>query len=388
MNRRRLEPYVYYWTLRLAILLLLPVYISDIPIYRADVARLLQDGLWPYRDFSFEYPPLTFLLFLIPELAMKALRWTNDVQYRLLFGLLLLPFDFAIFRAFLLNPPIPRAAAFYLFLTSLLPYLMFDRMDLTVAFCLAFPFLVRTGGLGRFALGWGVGGAFKLVPVLLWPFRALEKGESWARRFQFGFLLCLPLLLSVGLVAWLSGGISFVSYHGARGVQVESLLGNFCLVLQALGLAPAVDVETAFRSQQVAGVAGLIVTAKVMFWGVVGGSFAGLSLAVWKGCTDALRATWLFLLGFVTFGYVLSPQYFFWLIPLALLAAAHLKGARRDLFLLILFGLVAMTSLHFFRYWDYANRHPGNLYFLFGRNLLLLGFWALSWVWFFPKRAT
>ncbi|RZA05412.1 MAG: hypothetical protein EOP11_12880, partial [Proteobacteria bacterium] len=254
MYRRRVETELFFWTIRLSILFLLPLHVSDIGIYQGDVSRFLTLGQWPYRDFGFEYPPLTFGVLLLPACLAEFFQLLRDWDYRFFLALLILPFDYALFRGFLKNPPIPRAAFLYVALTSLLPHLLFDRLDLVVAAGIALPFLWQQRGQQKtdapFVLGWGFAAALKLVPLLLLPFRLVEGRGGIKRWLRVGFFTAAPLLLSTIMVITLSGGpISFLSYHGARGVQVESLLGNFFLSLHAGGLVKGVDIVNAFRSQ-------------------------------------------------------------------------------------------------------------------------------------------
>jgi hypothetical protein len=386
MGRRRAELELFYWTIRLGILFLLPLHVSDVGIYLTDLDRFFLRGEWPYRDFAFEYPPLAFLFLLLPGWLMKALRLAHEWDYRLLLGLLLLPFDYALFRGFVKKPPIARAAFLYVCFTALLPQLLFDRLDLLVGFGIAYPFFAAAparAGDARFAAGWGFASALKLIPLLLLPFRLLESRPPVRRWLATAILTALPLALSTDAVLLLSRGpISFLSHHSQRGVQVESLLGNLFLSLHALGFGENFRVETAFRSQQLGGVPGLIEGAKFLFWSMLGITYGTLVFAVRKRGFTALRAAWLFLLTFVTFGYVLSPQFFFWLIPLAIFVAAELKPRARAHFLLGFFLILLMTGVHFADYWNYAAEQRLNVLFLFARNALLLGFWVMSWVWF------
>ena len=382
MKLRRLEAELFFWGIRLVVLFLFPVYISDVGVYQGDMAKVLEAGMLPYRDFPFEYPPLTFLLLLLPSLAQHAFHLLGQAGYRLVLGLLMLPFDYALFRGILRKTPIPSAGFVYICLTAMLPYLLFDRMDLAVAFFLAAPFLYDKAG---FCLSWALGGALKLVPALLLPFRALAEDWSWAKRIGFVTLGFVPIFLSFALAFALSGEASFVAYHQKRGVQIESLVGNFMLVSQALGFFPQVDIQSAFRSQQVVGVPGLWETAKVIFWIATAAPYLFLAWLLLRRKISVLSAAWLQLLGMIAFSYVFSPQYFLWLIPLALLVAAELSGARRDLFLYLFLSCVAITGVHFHYYWIYANRYPPSLYLLMGRNLLTVGLWALSWYWLVIK---
>lgn len=88
------------------------------------------------------------------------------------------------------------------------------------------------------------------------------------------------------------------------------------------------------------------------------------------------------LLTFVAFGYVLSPQFLLWLVPIGLCAAARVPPGPRRRFWLTLFGAATcLTGVHFRFYWDYANVHGGAVAVVLARNFLLVALWALSWRW-------
>ena len=381
---RRLQLELLFWSIRLVILFVLPLHVSDIGIYMLDLDRFLVRHEWPYRDFPFEYPPLTFGLLLGPGYLMKTLGFAHQGTFRFLLGLFILPFDYALFRAFLRRPPVAGAAFLYVLLTGALSQLLFDRIDLLVGFGIAYPFLAGRGVVNeaRAARGWGIAAALKLVPLLLLPFRLVEAGLPRGRALRAALVAAAPLALSAAFVTAISGGLSFLTQHGRRGVQVEALLGNLFLILRERGFAPEATVATLFRSQQVEGVAGLGAAAKFLFWSILVVVYGSLLFAVRRRGFSTLRAAWLFLLTFVTFGYVFSPQFFLWLIPLAPLVAAELGArARRD-FLLSFSLLVLMTGVHFAEYWAYAALRPVNLYFLGARNAGLVAFWVMNWIWF------
>ena len=170
---RRLETDILYVVSRAALLLALPIFISDVGLYQEYARRFLVEGVLPYAGFDFEYPPLAYPLMLIPALLLKILGTGDTAAYRFFFGLVLLPFDFLIFRGFRVRPPFRGAAFSYVLLTSGLGLLLFDRFDIVVGFFLAWPFLGQPSD-ARFAWSWGIGGALKLVPILPAPFRALD----------------------------------------------------------------------------------------------------------------------------------------------------------------------------------------------------------------------
>jgi hypothetical protein len=383
MRRRELD--ILYVATRVALVFLLPLYISDVSIYTGYAAKILNDHQVPYRDWNFEYPPLALPLMLIPGLALKFLGESNSAElFRLFFAFLLLPFDLLLFRAYRLAPPIRGAAFAYVMLTTALGLLLFDRFDIAVGFLIAWPFLGPKRD-DRFWFWWGLGGALKLVPLLLAPARYLDwegtPKDKIIRLVKFGAGATLPLAISVGAVAAVAHGkLPFFSQHAERGVQIESLIGSAVMFLQSVTSLIKVGVNTNFGAQHLAETGPLVGLSRLLFYGSLAGTFA----ALWwrRRRWDSLGASWMVISAFVTFGYVLSPQYLLWLVPIALCAAARIPaGPQRAAWLGAFSWAVILTGIHFRFYWDYVNLHYLAVSMVLGRNLLLILLWGLSWAW-------
>jgi hypothetical protein len=377
---RRLELDILYWSTRAAILFLLPPFISDLSLYRDYAHKLLLEGQIPYRNWDFEYPPLAYPLMLLPSLFQRWLGFTSLESYRALFGLLLLPMDYFLFRRFRASPPFRGAAFAYVLLTSSMCLLLFDRFDLVVGFLVALPFLLPAGD-GKFILSWGLGGALKLVPLGLAPFPPFGwRPFRFLRFLAYGALISLPLLLSCAAAALLSGGkISFLSHHSSRGVQVESLVGSLLMAAQAFFGLVNTSVQTNFGAQHIGEIPGVVEASRVLFYGTL--AFSYFFLWWERKRRDELVGSWILLLGFVAFGYVLSPQFMLWLIPLGLCAAGRVRPDRRALWLGVFSLAVVATGAHFRHYWSYVNLNHLSVAAVLGRNVSLALLWALSWRW-------
>ena len=382
---RRLELDILYWCTRAAIILLLPLFISDVYLYEEYANKLLREGLIPYKQWDLEYPPLAYPFMLVPGLLHKWLGLHGTESFRVLFGLLLLPFDFLLFRFYRSFPPFRGAAFAYILLTTAMGLLVFDSFDLVVGFLLAFPFLVRSGGEPRdwrFLWAWGLGGALKLVPLALAPFPPLFWKEFRFSRFlKYGLLISLPFAIACGSAALLAGGkISFLSHHSERGVQIESLVGSVLMGAQSYFKLVNTAVDTNFGAQHIGDVKGAVTSSRVLFYGTLALAYFFL----WWGrrSRDSLISSWILISGFVTFGYVLSPQFLLWLIPLALIAACRVPaGGKRAIWLLTFCSAVLLTGVHFRFYWDYVNLYRLSVSAVIVRNLLLILLWGLSWRW-------
>lgn len=381
-RHQRLLLEIAYWGSRLFFIVVLRDWVSDVALYQQTVGLYFREGKLPFRDFPFEYPPLAYALLFWPAWVQETLGLPGLRLYRILWALPLLAADRAVFTAYCRRNF--SLGAYYLGLSFLLPFLLFARLDLLVGFCIAWPLL--RGKSGRWA--WALGGALKLVPLLLVPFAALASVAK-GRRSLLGYVaLGGPLLASVALVAWLEGGkVSFLGYHSERGVQVETLLGSGAMVLHAAGGLPNLRVVHKFKSHQLEGVGGLEWAAKVFFWLSLLGGGGVLLWALRRRRVDALGACWIFLVGFLCGGYVLSPQFWLWLLPLAPLVAHSLPEKRRGAFSCLFSATVLLTGVHFFFYWQYVWLSPAFVALVGVRNGLLLALLVVSWAWLIKPAA-
>jgi hypothetical protein len=195
-----------------------------------------------------------------------------------------------------------------------------------------------------------------------------------------------PIVLSCALAAALAHGkISFLAHHSQRGVQIESLVGSLVMFAQAFFQLFHASVDTNFGAQHLGQLPGAVLGSRVLFYGAL--AFTYPYLALHRRRYSLLAGSWLAISGFVTFGYVLSPQFLLWLIPLGLLAVAEIPpGWRRAAWVACFAMAVALTGAHFRYYWDYVNFHYLATSMVLARNLLLLTVWILSWRWMAAKK--
>lgn len=383
---RRLELELLFWASRAALIFILPPFISDVGLYEEYAKKVLIEGHWPYKHFHFEYPPLAFPLLLVPGVVTRLLGLVGTEYFRMAFGLLLLPFDYYLFRSFKLRPPFPGAGFAYVLLVCAMGLLAYDRFDLTVGFVLAFPFLAQLPSDRRFGISFGLGGALKLVPLSLAPLPLLRwegwgRGATWLRFLKYSLWVVVPVFLSCALAWLLSGGkVAFLAHHTGRGVQIESFVGSLVMAAQAFFALLDAGVRTNFGGQHLGESAGAVGASRVLFYGSLVFTYAFL----WweRRRYGTLASAWLVISGFVTFGYVLSPQFLLWLIPLGLLAAGEVPaGWRRGVWISLFGAAVALTGVHFRYYWSYVNLNHLSVAAVVGRNLALAALWALSWKW-------
>jgi hypothetical protein len=300
--------------------------VNDLFVYRSTAAAFL-DGLLPYRDIGFEYPPLA-----APALALPGLAGTGESAYRWSFALVMLALAAVVLvlvRALARRTGgDERLAVAAVALAPLLTGAMIrNHFDLLpVALVLGALALVASD---RAVAGFAVLGAatmtkgFPLVvaPVALaWLVARGERREALRGAAALAIVVLAVAAAAVALSP--SGALDAVQYHLDRPVQVESLPALGARLVDGLGGAAAVPVES-HRSDGLLHPAGDALAAVFALLGAA--AVALLAIGAARRPADP-RALVLGSLGavaaFATFGKVLSPQYLVWLVPLGALALA------------------------------------------------------------------
>ena len=302
----------------------------DLTTYMHAVDGLLHGRL--YTDAAFEYPPYALIWFLPPY------GWSHDLQsFRFAFGLEIWLFDAAIKAALLwrgvrARQGFPDLIPFlaYSIGSAALGYLLLMRYDAIPAALSMAAALAVTGGwpfLGGATIALAAG--TKVYPALFIPVLAVvawRRSDRYLRRFVLGVAAgAAPLLLLAAWMPWWT----FVSLHGSRGLQAESLIASIVWALHFTG----VDASWGFvgTSHEVGGplAARLLGPGRVL-WVVSTIACLGMAVATalriararQDGVTPAASVATLMLLAVVPFvatNTVFSPQFHLWLIPLAAL---------------------------------------------------------------------
>lgn len=304
---------------------------SDLVIFMGGVNGLLEGRL--YDGHVFEYPPYALIWFFAPY------AWApHDVEsFRLAFGLQIWLFDAAIkatllWRAVRARSGFPDLVPFFVYSlgSAALGHHLLMRFDLA-------PALLSLAGVLAVARGFAFsGGAVtalaagtKAYPALFIPLLAItawRRGQRDVRRFVAGVtVVAVPLLVMAAWVPWWK----FARFHGARGLEAESLVAS---IIWALHRYAGVEATWSLvvTSMEVGGPLArqLLVPARALW---MTSTLACLALAItaaWrmsrtneKPAEPAFTAMLMLLtiVSFVATNTVLSPQFHVWLIPLAAL---------------------------------------------------------------------
>jgi hypothetical protein len=355
--------------------------ISDIPVYQAYADQIAQ-GLTAYLDFDIEYPPLAVPLFRVAGSGLTIELFMR--RFSIAMGVLTMATGVVVaLTACALWPRGPRAfvaGALYALSVALMGSIIVNRYDVAVALVVAaFLLCLVRRWYTAAAIVLGVGFALKITPLALLPLVLMLAGHP--RRWLWplvGFTGAAVAGFMPYLVVAPQGIWHVFRYHIERPLQIESVLGTPMLAGSALGRW-WVEIGHSHGSHQlVATGADLAADLSGVF------TFGALVIvyAVLLVRRAHLRATpeqlplavLALLLALMTFGKVLSPQYFIWVLPVLALAAV-----REPLVGLLGALVLGLTHAEFpSLYWNLVDLQPGVLALVSARNLLLVALFCLT----------
>lgn len=264
------------------------------PVDPWSIGRLLLDGRMPYRDFQFEYPPLSTLAFILPGLVPKGAAATVLALQAVALEIAAVAF---IWRY-------PGALRRYGAMSFLLFPFLAGGFD-------AFPMAALAAGTALLAAGrpagWAVvaaGAMMKISPGVAW---------AWCRRHPAvaaaAFVVTLAVVLApVALAA--ERDHDWLTYNIDRGVQVESVAATTTWLARQLTGNPS-TYEYRFKAFEIDDAS--LAAAGWVVVGALGMLWVFLRARGRDGWALALLTVDLFLVS----SKVLSPQYVAWTAPLA-----------------------------------------------------------------------
>jgi hypothetical protein len=361
----------------------------DVTLY-AQYGQQFGSGAAPYVAFHPEYPPGSLPIFLVP------LLWGGSTDYTRAFAIEMACFDLACAVLVLrcaalrgghwLRPVL--VSLLYILITAALYPVLYTRFDLVPgALVLGAVYCVHKQRLRGSALLLGMAGAVKLWPFALVPIwlgiavrrKRMKGGISAAFWIAAGAVLAaLPALPRAG---WET--LSFLKYHAARGIQIETTWSTVALLAGKLGVA-VVHPEHSFGAFHVGGRLPATFAAISMPLMVLLALAPQVAAMVRAGTRrDDQHVERVFdhvvfgaTVGFLVAGKVLSPQYMLWIAPLIPLVVDGVLGSGLSLAMAVLTTVV-------YPYLSPAleQRAPGHGWALLAvgsRNLLLLGWYCAA----------
>jgi glycosyl transferase family 87 len=330
--------------------------VTDIALYQAYGERIA-DGLVPYRDFGFEYPPAALPALVLPALvtgSLHAYRIAFVTEMALVGVLAVLAFDAVLRRLDVRRSERVVSLSVVALAPLLLGGVILTRFDLVPAALVAAALALAVVGRTRAAaLVVGLGAAVKLYPALLVPLLAVDAWRKGGRR-ELAIVLGLasaPVALAyVAFLAIAPDGVldSFARQLG-RPLQIESVGAGVLLALhQAAGTALSWTSGSGSQNLTGAGADSLAVVQGVA-------QLVAVAL-VWVGYARGpstperlVRYAAASVVAFVALSKVLSPQFLVWLVLLVPLVG----GLRRRAAVTLTILACALTAVWFpARYWD------------------------------------
>jgi len=354
------------------------------PIAYRDSGQSLLAGLMPYRDFTFEYPPLALLPMVLPQFlaggegSMEAYRWLFLLQNTLISCGIAAALAWLALRGWTPGSPSRVLAAYALLVVAVAPLVAW-RYDILVGLFVVLAVLATVRDRPTLAgLALGLGALAKVYPAFLLPVflvRHLARREGLAAvRMLTGFLVPVALVMLPLIMVGGRAALYFVDWQQARGVEIESVVSGVVL-LAHLAFGANATANHAFNSWQISSpladvlASPLPILTLVSLALVFAAAFAGFRAEHGAAPTaqgDLLSACLMaVLLVVILTNKVLSPQYLVWLIPLAALRP------MREAVLLALVG--GLTLAIFLLNWpQLLALDAGMIVLLNVRNVLLL----------------
>lgn len=361
--------------------------VTDTSIYYQYSSRVV-NGLFPYSEFSAEYPPVAMLLFLLPRLASGP---SYDL-YVYWFELEMLVFTCAnvvliaavVWKRWRNVSSIAVALGLYTLFSAMIGFLIAARFDIVAAFLILATLTAFI--YDRRLVAWaliGVGMMTKVVPLFLAPLLIIahyrRREKDWIFIGPVAALTAATLIALPFLYASAEGLARAFMYHAERPLQIESSWSTPILIMSWFGYG--LRMFSSYGSHN-------LFTPLSNFFATISGPVTVFFLAVgywqfWKRTAPSgnraveegyfndqlVRFAVATIIIFVAGGKVLSPQFLIWLLPLMPL----IYDSDRN-YLLSLFGLIlVMTQFEFpFFYGQLLALNPGMVILVAVRNLLLI----------------
>lgn len=340
----------------------------------------------PYSDFPAEYPPLAMLLILIPRLFSFSpftyqIAFGVEVYAFLLFGLVCVH---RLAESYSERPS--RYSDLYIILSLALFDFILDRYDIfPMVLCLAALYFFKTDRLNLMWVMIAIGTMTKLYPALMAPVFLIYLCMNGRRNDALrGVGICV-LIGCASMLPFLIADpgtmLMFLDYHMDRGMQTESLVSSFLMLLGNFGL---IDVGYIFNfgsdniygpvPDAVAGVMLYFMASSIVI------AYVTYGYVVRKGDGDAFlsatAACFIVILLFMLVNKVLSSQYLIWAIPFVVIMATRMERGWTRSVLWSFGGAVALTQINLIV--NYALRDAVEPFSLLGivvlmvRNILLV----------------
>ncbi len=363
---------------------------SGDPAYYLKISEQVSQGMIPWRDFPFEYPPISLPPVLLPYFLPGGTSWEGYTRGLFTENVVLL-LAIGAGVAWLASRgwthvSLVRATLMYAALAVSLAPVVVWRYDAVPTLLTVLAVIAITYNRAALA-GIGMGAAIvgKLYPIVMLPAMFIGLIRNGRLRPSFALvgttvataiLILLPFVAIAG-----SGAFSWLEYAIARSVQVESVPGGIALLANVLG-GPESSIYHGFGTWQVESpLIPMLGTMWTVFTVVM---VMALAIAIWHryriekssgGLIPTTMVTQLLaaLMVVLVSARVLSPQYLFWAVPFVALAS-------RPKTLFFWATCVVTTFVYPNNYQELLNQEAYTIWAVNLRNLMLVVFtiWVIA----------
>jgi hypothetical protein len=330
-------------------------YPRDLPrVFGADAIRYRQiagEPGRPYRDFEVEFPPVSLL-------AIEAVAGPTARSTGIRLGATQLALDAIVAGALAWGWGGVAALAYLLLGLPLVPFVYFRLDLLSVALATGAMLLIKRGKERAGGLTMAAAVLAKVWPLALIPIMVAE-GRKRALRWTTG-----ALLAGGGLWFWaggLSGFRQVATLRGAKGWQVESLVGSFIRVVSN----PKVILEAGADR---VGSADLWARALLLIGAAVVIGIAARLTRVHLDLADSVSSATVVACLMIA-SPILSPQYLTWLLPWVAIGLSQGERIQAELLALALL----LTAIVIYNYGLLVAGEAPLLGMALLRDLLLAG---------------
>ena len=328
---------------------------EDVSHYYYNISDLVDNHLMPYSGYTFEYPPFTLVIFLVPKL----LSWDLD-SFRFAFCIFAGLF-YCIFAHFTLKITDRFGIRRFYVMAFILAMVLFshefaiarnDIFAVALVTLSLYLFLERRYVPSSVVLALAI--MIKIYPIILVPvfFMVLFSRREWKASAVFVAVAALTCLLTEipFLIADPSTAFAYITYHSDRGLQVEGVASSLLLIVDIF--VPVIEgISVNYGSSELAGpipdaIAGCLDVLQVAAMVTVL-AWAAYRLYRNRDC-DPFKVlsmvSLIMIMVFITFSKVYSAQYMLWilaLIPMLYIDHHSDSGLTKWVFV---FGIMSLLS--------------------------------------------
>jgi len=356
-------------------------------------------GLSAYRDFAFEYPPLSLIPIYLPKLFLSN---PTLASYFLVYALAMFCADLAcllICRAYCKNRlsmsqnQINYMTLLYGLFGFLLFKLIYHRLDILASLFIAASLILFRADKSKlsptFFTNSLLGFFYKIIPAFNAPiaiiFKAFDAHKNSSKIFfsilrsSVIFLSCVVFIIVALQIHSKNNFVKNMMRHQERGIQIESTIGSFLLFKRMIFNQPSA-IGNAYGSWDIDANLHLESATKSCGILILLGFYSAIFFTLLNKKNRAkkphiseenfLEATLITILLTLAFQRVLSPQFFIWLAPIAAIWLTKNRSIKN----LIAFSFLFLATFFIFSidYFSLLNQEPITISVLFLRNIILI----------------